>query len=80
MTFHDYFIAGYNLAESHRPPYSSSPIGMAFMCGEWCRQNNITPHEIKASRGYTWIINRTYKLNFNPGGKWAPNNPSVTNV
>lgn len=59
-----YFQAGYDGRSSERPPYGSSVTGMAFSCGVWCRANGITPHEIKPSRGYKWIINRTFVLDF----------------
>lgn len=63
-TIYDYFMAGYNLRMSERPPYDSSAVGMAFSCGVWCRHNNVVAQEIKASRGYTYIVNRIYRLNF----------------
>lgn len=64
MTTQDYAIAGYNGMTSERPPYDSSIIGMAFRCGEICREHNLYPHEIKASRGYSFVVNRTYKIRF----------------
>ena len=60
----EYALSGYNGKESERPPYNSSPVGMAFQCGVICRKMGITPLEIKPSRGYIWIINRTFKFNF----------------
>ena len=76
MTTQDYAQAGYSGMESMRPPYASSSIGQAFECGVWCKKNGITLHEVKAGRGYSWIVNRVYKLNF----KNDDHNPEVTRV
>ena len=59
-----------------RPPYDSSPMGMAFSVGLWCREKGLFPSEVKASRGYSWILNRQYKLNF----KDEMANPAVTSI
>jgi hypothetical protein len=59
-----YTLAGYNGRESERPAYPSSMVGMAFQCGVVCRKMGIFPQEIKPSRGYNWIVNRSYKFNF----------------
>ena len=64
MNFLQLAHAGYNGATSQEPPYASSPNGMAFQCGVWARKSGIDILEIKQGRGYTWIINRQYKLNF----------------
>ena len=45
-----------------RPAYDSSPDGMAFSVGLWARENGVTVQEVKASRGYTYILNRRYKI------------------
>jgi len=74
MTTHDYAEAGYNAIESMRPPYPSSPFGMAFECGVWCKAHGITFQAIKQSRGYSWILNYRYKLNF----KNSDHTPEVT--
>lgn len=74
MTTYDYFMAGYQGMESLRPHYGSSNNGMAFTCGEWCRKNHITAMEIKASRGYKWIVNRRYILDF----KTSDTDPKVS--
>jgi len=47
---------------SERPPYDSSPNGMAFAVGLWARERGITVYEVKASRGYTYILNRQHKI------------------
>ncbi|MFA5152259.1 MAG: hypothetical protein WC554_06870 [Clostridia bacterium] len=75
MTLNDYFQAGYHGMTSHEPPYPSSPVHMAYCCGVWCKEHNIVAYEIKASRGYTWIVNRTYKLSF----KNSSTHPCVIN-
>ena len=59
----DCFQAGYNLS-NERPPWPSSTVYMAYQSGVWCRKHGINPLEVKQSRGYTMIVNRTYKLNF----------------
>ena len=47
-----------------RPVYDSSPNGMAFRVGLWAREHGVVVSEVKAGRGYIYILNRTYKLNF----------------
>lgn len=64
MTHLDYALAGYEGRKSECPPYDSSTVGMAFHLGEWCKAKGILPQEIKPSRGYSWIINRTLKIKF----------------
>ena len=54
--------AGPNAAD--RPPYDSSPNGMAFRVGLWARERGITVQEVKAGRGYTYTLNRSYRLDF----------------
>ena len=76
MTNTEYAVAGYNGMESMRPHYASSPNGYAFQCGVWCRKMGITFFEVKPSRGYTWIVNRTYKLDF----KNDDHNPVVSRI
>ena len=76
MTINDYAQAGYNGMESMRPPHPSSPFGMAFECGVWCKAHHVTPYLVHESRGYTWIVNKTYKLNF----KNSDTNPTVTRI
>ncbi len=76
MTLYDYAMAGFIGRESERPPYASSPAGMAFQAGVICRLRNINLHEIKQGRGYTWIINRTWVFNF----KDSDINPRITHA
>ena len=64
MTILDYALAGYDGRKSECPPYDSSTVGMAFRVGEWCKSHGIPVQEIKASRGYSWIINRSVKVKF----------------
>jgi hypothetical protein len=71
-----YAEAGYNSRESERPAYSSSTIGMAFQCGVICRKLSILPKEIKPSKGYNWIVNKSYKFNF----KNDDYNPTVNRI
>ena len=75
-TLRDYAEAGYNGRESMRPSYPSSSDGMAFECGAWCKKHGVTLHEVKSGRGYTWIINQGYKLNFKKDSR----NPEVTRL
>ena len=72
----EYAIRGYQGMESERPAYESSSVGMAFQCGVWCRDNKIPLGSVKASRGYTWIVNGFYKLNY----KNNFINPEVTRI
>ena len=70
----DAFCKGYQLMTSERPPYDSSSVGMAFRCGEICRERGIMAGEISPSRGYSWIVNRTFRIKFlndTPGRKGA---------
>lgn len=64
MTINDYAQAGYDGRVSECPPYDSSTFGMAFHVGAWCKTKGIRVYEIKASRGYTWVVNRTIKVKF----------------
>jgi hypothetical protein len=69
QTFAEYSnlaVAGYNRMASAQPPYASSPYGMAFRVGEICRERGIYPHEVQPSRGYTWKVNKLYKINLGP--------------
>lgn len=47
-----------------RPAYDSSPEGMAFAVGLWAREHGVAVHEVAQGRGYTFLLNRTYKINF----------------
>lgn len=58
-----------------RPAYDSSPNGMAFQVGLWAREHDMPVCEVKASRGYTYLLNRAYKLNFKGG-----NTPQVNRL
>lgn len=49
---------------SPSPYMMSSNYDMAHLVGLWARDHNITPLEVKPSRGYIWILNRQHKLNF----------------
>lgn len=57
-----------------RPAYDSSPNGLAFLAGLWAREHGIVVHEVRASRGYTLILNRDWRIDF----KKSP--PSATRV
>ena len=59
-------VAGYNHMTSAQPPHPSSNYGMAYRVGEICRERAIYPHEVSPSRGYTWKVNRLYKINLGP--------------
>jgi len=63
MNLTDYAQAGYDGRMSERPPYDSSPAGMAFAAGLWCRANGIYPEEATQGRGYRIRINRTIVVN-----------------
>lgn len=65
MNLIDYAQAGYDARISERPPYDSSPAGMAFAAGEWCRSHGIYPLECRMSRGHSIRINRDVILNCN---------------
>ena len=47
---------------AERPHYDSSPNGMAFIAGLWCRSHNVYPAEVKESCGYSVRVNRTLRL------------------
>lgn len=65
MNLLDYALAGYEGRVSECPPHDSSTVGMAFLAGAWCKAKGMgPPREIRPSRGYTWIINRTLKIKF----------------
>lgn len=76
MEIYDYFQAGYAGRTSEQPPYASSTFGQAYQCGVWCRTHGHPAQEIKQSRGHTWIVNRSLKLNF----KADDYNPIVTRI
>ena len=46
-----------------RPTYDSSPNGLAFRAGLWARSAGVAVYEAHASRGYTVIVNRKYRVN-----------------
>jgi hypothetical protein len=58
----DYAQAGHDGRTSEKPPYDSSPNGMAYSAGVWCRAHGIYPHEATQSRGYSIRINRDLVL------------------
>ena len=62
--------------EGDKPPYSSSPNGMAFSVGLWAKANGIQPLLVHASRGYSWILNERVKLDFQDDME----NPKVSSV
>jgi hypothetical protein len=47
-----------------RPAYESSTMGMAFSVGLLARERGIIVMEIKQGRGYTFILNRQFRINF----------------
>ena len=47
-----------------RPPHDSSPNGMAFGVGLWASEHGETVYEVAPSRGYSWKLNRDWKLRF----------------
>ena len=48
---------------SERPPYDSSPDGLAFQAGLWAKSAGIHVEEAYQSRGYTVVINGMYAVN-----------------
>jgi len=76
MNTFDCFMAGYHGRTSEEPPYASSINGMAYQAGKWCREYKVVAQEIKPSRGYKMIVNRTYVLDF----KRDSYSPDVTRV
>ena len=58
-------IAQQSYDKQIQSPYiASSPNDMAHQVGLWARIHNVYPLELKPSRGYTWILNRSIKLSF----------------
>ena len=45
-----------------RPPYASSPNGMAFAVGLWARERGIAVYTVHKSSGYTYVLNDTYRI------------------
>jgi len=49
-----------------RPAFDSSPNGMAFRIGLMATMRGITVSELKSGRGYTYTLNRQFKINMKP--------------
>jgi hypothetical protein len=65
-------VAQYAYDAGTESPYlTSSSNDMAHRIGLWCRKHNTYPYELKASRGYTWILNRNIKLSFKPSKRYS---------
>ena len=56
------YAAEKGAAAADRPPYASSPNGMAFAVGLWARERNITVYTVHKSSGYTYVLNDTYRI------------------
>lgn len=69
MTADDaHFTAIAQDAEAHPqktpPPHPSSPNAMAFSVGLWARAHNVRVYEVHQSRGYQWVLNGQFRLDF----------------
>lgn len=70
-------IAEYACDGGNKSQYlTSSDCDYAHKVGLFCRKKSINPLELKKSRGYTWILNRDFKLNF----KDSDTDPVVTRI
>lgn len=56
------YAAAQGAAAADRPPYDSSPNGMAFAVGLWARERGITVHKVHKASGYNYVLNDTYKI------------------
>ena len=61
------YAAAQGATAADRPPYDSSPNGMAFAVGLWARARGVAVYTVHKSSGYTYVLNDTYKIKMDKG-------------